>query len=418
MAARSSAGAGRDGRLQTAAPAAPAAQVAAGGGQPARDPGGHRLRGLHRPDRVRQERGGPRPRHRLPRQVQFPGRGEVKEGDILFEIDPRPYQAELDPSRAQVAVAEANLKSPTPPTPGPARPPPAAGHHQPRGIRTGPGPAGAGPGRREARQGRPRDGQAQHGLHQGHGARSAAAAAALVDPGNLVKADDTILTTIVSLDPMYAYFDVDERTCCVCCASSGRARSRRPTRGTSRSSWGSPTRTGFPHKGKIDFVDNRVDPGTGTLASAGVFANPNRVLSPGLFVRVRCRSASRTGPCSSPRRPSAPTRARSSSTSSTTRTRWYTGRVKVGRLDDGMRVITEGLTPGERVVVSGLQRSPAGRSKVEPKAGRSRQPRNTDTHEEDRREEELKQRPGESGDENGPRFQLLVPYRSPVAFRL
>jgi len=111
---------------------------------------------------------------------------------------------------------------------------------------------------------------------------------AMIDPGNLVRADETILTTIVSLDPIYAYFDVDERTL---------LRMRRLVReGKIQSSREEEVHVMLAlsdeddfkqHVGTVDFVDNRVDPTTGTLRIRGVFPNPKRLLSPGLFVRVR-----------------------------------------------------------------------------------------------------------------------------------
>src|SRR5262245_41577508 len=109
-----------------------------------------------------------------------------------------------------------------------------------------------------------------------------------VDPGNLVKADETTLTTIIRVDPIYVYFAVDERTL---------LRVRRTIR-EGQFEMSPDQRVGiqvgladeegrFPHEGTIDFVDNRVDPETGTLRLRGVVTNSERLLSPGLFVRVR-----------------------------------------------------------------------------------------------------------------------------------
>jgi RND family efflux transporter MFP subunit len=109
----------------------------------------------------------------------------------------------------------------------------------------------------------------------------------MADRGNDVKADDTILTRIVSLDPIYANFDVDERTYL-------RLMRFYDERGTSPSEKrdapveiGLTDETGFPHPGKIDFTDNRVDPDSGSVWLRGVFPNPKKLLLPGLFVRVR-----------------------------------------------------------------------------------------------------------------------------------
>ena len=112
----------------------------------------------------------------------------------------------------------------------------------------------------------------------------------LVTIGNLVKQDETLLTTVVSQDPMYAYFDVDEHTLLRVERLMREGKIR-----TVREGGAIPVEMGladegdrYPHKGKIDFVDNRIDPTTGTLQVRGEFANPpsgsgkSRLLKPGL----------------------------------------------------------------------------------------------------------------------------------------
>jgi RND family efflux transporter MFP subunit len=109
-----------------------------------------------------------------------------------------------------------------------------------------------------------------------------------IDPGNLVKADDTTLTTIVSLDPMYVYFDVDERTLLLIRHWMREGKIRGVDEKGMEVKMGLADEEDFPHKGTIDFMDNKLDPGTGTLRLRGVFRNPEpHVLYPGLFVRLR-----------------------------------------------------------------------------------------------------------------------------------
>ena len=109
-----------------------------------------------------------------------------------------------------------------------------------------------------------------------------------VDPGNLVKADDTTLTTIVSLDPMYVYFDVDERTLLLIRHWMREGKIQGVDEKGMEVKMGLADEEGFPHKGTIDFMDNKLDPGTGTLRLRGVFPNPRpHLLYPGLFVRLR-----------------------------------------------------------------------------------------------------------------------------------
>jgi RND family efflux transporter MFP subunit len=112
----------------------------------------------------------------------------------------------------------------------------------------------------------------------------------MVDPGNLVQADVTPLTTIVSIDPMYAYFDVDEPTVLrvqqLIREGKYKTGSRVPV------FLGLSNEQDYPQVGYVDFVNNQVSPSTGTLQVRGTFSNPKpplgpRVLSPGLFVRIR-----------------------------------------------------------------------------------------------------------------------------------
>jgi RND family efflux transporter MFP subunit len=113
----------------------------------------------------------------------------------------------------------------------------------------------------------------------------------VVTVGNLIQSGDqgggTLLSTIVSVNPMYVYFDVDERTVLRVreLIREGKARSAR------EAEWpvalGLATEEGFPHEGAINFEDNQVNPKTGTLRVRGVFPNPGEALTPGLFARVR-----------------------------------------------------------------------------------------------------------------------------------
>ena len=115
-----------------------------------------------------------------------------------------------------------------------------------------------------------------------------------VDPGNMVMANDTVLTNIVSLDPIYVTFDVDERTTLKIrrLILDGKIKSIREA--PMPVYVGLSDETGFPHEGSLNFVDNRLDAGTGTLQVRGKFrnphptsANPHRLFSPGMFVRVQ-----------------------------------------------------------------------------------------------------------------------------------
>ncbi len=192
----------------------------------------------------------------------------------------------------------------------------------------------------------------------------------VVTVGNLIQSGDqsggTLLTTLVSVDPMYVYFDMDERTVLRVrqLIREGKASSARETK------WpvalGLATEDGFPHGGKINFEDNQVNPKTGTLRVRGVFPNKDELLSPGLFARVRV-------PIGRAHRALLVT-DRAIDTDQGQKVLYVVNEknevvsrpVRLGALHDGLREIADGLKPGERVIVSGLQQVRPGVT-VEPK---------------------------------------------------
>ena len=220
-------------------------------------------------------------------KVNFKDGDEVKEGAVLFEIDPRPYDAEVARTEAAVGLSEAHYKRLEADLKRArslvARQ--AIGREEFDKIVGDYAEAGASVGIAKANRDLAK-------LNQEFAKVTAPISGRLsrrmVDPGNLVQADETILTTIVSLDPMYVYFDVDERTLLRIrrLIAEGKIKSR--TQAEIPIFAALADEEGFPHKGIIDFSENRVDPNTGTLRVRAVIANPApRVFSPGLFMRVR-----------------------------------------------------------------------------------------------------------------------------------
>jgi len=109
-----------------------------------------------------------------------------------------------------------------------------------------------------------------------------------VDLGNLVGArEPTVLTTVNRIDSIYVYFDAAETLVLNLRAERREVESEARGEGTGRAAISLANETGFPHEGVIDFIDNTVDPATGTIEVRAVFANPDVVILPGLFVRVR-----------------------------------------------------------------------------------------------------------------------------------
>jgi multidrug efflux system membrane fusion protein len=181
--------------------------------------------------------------------------------------------------------------------------------------------------------------------------------------GNLVSQDQTLLTTIVSTDPMYAYFDMDERTLLRIRTAINQGKIQ-PADGSGNELpvlMGLEGEDGFPHRGAVDFVNNVVNPSTGTIAVRGLFPNPKpengrRLLSPGMFVRIRL-------PIGQPA-PALLVVDRAIGSDQGLKYVYVVDaqkkvqyrRVKTGVLqDDGLRVVEEGIQPDEWVVVGALQ---------------------------------------------------------------
>jgi RND family efflux transporter MFP subunit len=279
----------------------------------------------------------------------------VKEGDLLFQIDPRTYEADYNQAIANYnqAIADRDL--------------------QEKNIVRMKKLSGTGAVTQEEID------QVEGALAKAHATVGAALAARdharlyldftrvispaagrisrrFVDPGNLVTADNTVLTTIVTEDPMWAYFDVDERTYLdLVGAVPG-----------DRAGWLSGSKypvlarlaneEQYVHAGVIDFVDNRLNGNTGTIRLRGAFHNPQHLFKPGLFVRIRL-------PIGKPY--SAFLIPDEAILSDQDRKYVYVvnGENKVeyrtvvpGQAVQKLRVIKKGLKENDRVIVSGMQR--------------------------------------------------------------
>jgi RND family efflux transporter MFP subunit len=191
--------------------------------------------------------------------------------------------------------------------------------------------------------------------------------------GNLVDANTTILTTIVSVDPMYVYFDVDERTLLSLARQTREGKLDARKNVTIPVYLGLTGEKGYPHAGTIDFLENRVNPETGTIRVRGVFPNPKpergeRVIEAGLFARVRV-------PIGKPKKALLVTE-RAIGTDQGQKFVYVVDNknevafrpIEVGAMHGGLRVVAEGLNRGEQVIIDGLQRVRPG-SVVSPKPG-------------------------------------------------
>jgi len=177
-----------------------------------------------------------------------------------------------------------------------------------------------------------------------------------VTPGNLVGVGDPVLTTVVSSDKVYAYFDASEATY-LKYMRAARDGSRPSSRDTSNAvQMGLSNEQGFPHTGKMDFVDNRLNPATASIRGRAVFDNKGGLFTPGLFARIKLIGSGTYNAVVVP--------DRAISTDQTRKIVLIVGPnnivqprpVTPGALIDGMRVV-DGVKAGEMVIVDGLLRA-------------------------------------------------------------
>ncbi len=307
-------------------------------------------------------------------KVHFKDGQMVKKGDLLYEIDPRQHEATLKSAEAQEAAAQGALDFAK-----------AEINRVKTLLRT-----------RAGTQEELETWVAKQGIAQGDLLKAKSAVTqskldleftrvtapidgkisrTLVDVGNLVNAGggETLLTTLVSVDPMYVYFNVDERSL---------LRYRKDFRKQKDGDGVEPPikelkipvfvalegEEGYPHKGVIDFADNRVNPSTGTIQVRGVLSNAKRTFDDGMRARVRV-------PVSDPYKALMITE-RAIGTEQGRKFVYVVNDqnvaerrdVTLDRVVDGLQVIRDGLKPDDWVIVNGIQRVRDG-MKVEPRKG-------------------------------------------------
>jgi len=299
----------------------------------------------------------------------------VEEGELLFVIDPREYQAGLNAAKAEVESGQAQLER--------------AKIELDRAERLFEQKAGAeaevvkwrgerdvakaAVARAEAKLERARLDLGYTRVTapiSGRGSRN------YVDLGNLVgESEPTLLTTVTRYDPIYVYFNLNERDLLKVMAM---VRQKAEETGHDPSSEASseakiPTfiglanEEGYPHEGILNFAESGVDPGTGTLQLRGVFPNPGSrpVLVPGLFTRVRMPIDERENALLVSERAIGADQSGRYLLAVNSENVVEKRLIRMGQLVDGLAVIEEGLRPGEWVVVNGLQRARPG-AKVDP----------------------------------------------------
>jgi RND family efflux transporter MFP subunit len=291
-------------------------------------------------------------------RVAFVEGSTVKKGDLLFVIDPRPYRAELDRAEAELVRAQANAE--------------LARNEVARGDRLLNARAIS---REEYDQrvnaGRESDANVRAARAAVETARLNLGYTRITSPidgrvskaevtlGNLVSggtANSTLLTTVVSIDPIYVAFEGDERVY-LKYANLGQLRELRGAnnmRNTVRV--GLANEEDFPHDGELVFFDNQLNPATGTIRARALLDTHDGRLTPGLFARVKLIGTEV--------RSAVVIDDRAVGTDQDQKFVYVVGKnnvvdyraVKLGRVFEGLRIVEEGLEPGERIVVNGLQR--------------------------------------------------------------
>jgi RND family efflux transporter MFP subunit len=173
-----------------------------------------------------------------------------------------------------------------------------------------------------------------------------------ITAGNVVQGgagSPTLLTTIVSLDPIYVYFDTDEQAYLKYAGALGGAKGREVQVGLANES-------GYPHEGRLNFIDNRVDGTAGTIRARAVLSNPNQIFTPGLFARVKLLGTDRhTATLVQDAAVGTDQDRKFVLVLKSDNTVEYRP-ITTGRVFEGLRVVDSGLKPGERVVINGMMR--------------------------------------------------------------
>lgn len=286
-------------------------------------------------------------------KIHFSQGAEVTKGDLLFAIDARPFEHEMHRAEAQVASAKTRLDL-------------AAGELARVEKLVGSGAVS----RQEVdeRASARRDAESalaaarasletanlNIGYTQVRAPVTGRTSRAELTAGNFVTAGQTTLTTIVSIDPIYAVFEADEQAFLKYADLSRRAAGARAAKNTVY--MGLSNEEGFPHKGAIAFVDNRLNPQTGTILARALFDNRDRRFTPGLFARVKLVGGSpSTAVLIDDRAVGTDQNKRFVLVVGSDSKAMYR-EVKLGAMSEGLRVIRDGLKKGEVIVVNGLQR--------------------------------------------------------------
>jgi RND family efflux transporter MFP subunit len=307
-------------------------------------------------------------------KICFEPRARVKTGQLLFIIDPRQYQAEVDQAKAKLDAKKASSKLAQTELQISQQ---LESKEAISALRLEKQAAERDVTKADVELAQANLDKAKLDLEWTHVTSpiDGQVSRNLIDVGNLVGAEQkTLLTTVVNDSSIYAYFNLSELDALPIL----RARAKRETGSLGGEEipvfMALADEKDFPHKGKIDYADTKVDPSTGTIQVRGIFPNPGGLLVGGMFVRVRVPISKKMA-WLVPEEAIQFDQGGSYVMTVSPENVVQQVRVKRGIAENGMQVIEEGLTGSEMVVVAGLQRIRVG-SKVNPMQGKegSQQP--------------------------------------------
>jgi multidrug efflux system membrane fusion protein len=287
--------------------------------------------------------------------IHFQDGAEVKAGDLLFVIDPKPYQAELEHAQAQRQQAETHLEWTR------------------NDLKRAEGLQGT-----KAISAEEYDSRSK-AVHEAESALAAAKASEttarinldytqikapingkigrrLITAGNFVQLQGnggsaSVLATIVSVNPIYCYFDVEESAFLKYRSS---AKVAETNAGGLACELALVNETGFAHRGRLDFFDNQVNPQTGTIRLRAVFDNGDRALVPGMFANVRILAGPPEQTLAVPDVAVQSDQGYKFVYIANAEDKVETRSIKIGRAHGPIRAVLEGLKPDDRVIVNGL----------------------------------------------------------------
>ena len=278
--------------------------------------------------------------------VAFEDGAHVHKGQLLFQIDPRPFVAEVDrlDSEAERARAKAQLAAADADRGERLLAQSAIAKEEAERLTSDARSAKADLGAAEAAL---RTAQLNLSFTRVVSPIDGRVSKAMITRGNLVTPTD-LLTTVVSDGPIYASFNTDEQT------YLKYAKAQRG--GGAPVYMGLMTEPGFPHQGKLHFLDNAVDAHSGTISGRAVFDNPDGAFTPGLFARVRLVSHDAQSVALAPEQALGTDLGKRYVLVLGTGNHVQYRPVTLGRAMGEYRVILAGLQPGEKIVTSGLQK--------------------------------------------------------------